>query len=418
MDNANIIKKIWPSWELENLIGKGAYGEVFKVSKKRYGIEENQAVKVVRIPSTEEEFKFIKNSYGLDDKETLEYLYPEVEKLKKEIEIMMSLSRMSQNIVQIHDFEIVELKEENCWYILFRMELLTSLDEYIKNTNLKIADILNLGISILSALKECEENSIIHRDVKFGNLFVNDRGVYKLGDFGVAKDIGKTRSLSHRGTDNYMAPEIYRGLNYGSNVDIYSLGIVMYRLLNNGRYPFISAMGEKVTARSVEEAFSKRYKGKSLPAPYQGEKALTDIILKMCAYSPNNRYISASDVLGDLIVYKESADLLVLSENLFITLSEGENKSSNKNNVGNTTFNGKYPTKFMDTDSEFTRFLDEEKTPILKNVDNRKSKRMSSLIKIILFVLVLFVGFNNIYLLFLISFISICVYGVKKNRKN
>ena len=65
------------------------------------------------------------------------------------------------------------------------------------------------------------------------NIFVSRFGDFKLGDFGIAREQAHTMSnMSKKGTYSYMAPEIYKGEKYDSSIDIYSLGIVLYKLMN------------------------------------------------------------------------------------------------------------------------------------------------------------------------------------------
>ena len=228
MTHREIITRVWPGWEIEKKIGEGSYGKVFKVSKESGGMVQESAVKVIRIPEDEEEFKLVQEKFSLTRQETEEYFQPEVERFKKEILIMKDLGE-ENNIVRILDFEIVKDTGGNYgWYILIRMELLESLDSLIKRRDFSIGDVLSLAEDILSALRACEEHNILHRDVKPDNLFCNKYGRYKLGDFGIARKLKESSlSLSHRGTDNYMAPEIYQGKSYSHNADIYSLGIVL-----------------------------------------------------------------------------------------------------------------------------------------------------------------------------------------------
>ena len=93
---------------------------------------------------------------------------------------------------------------------------------------------------IASALESCENARIIHRDVKPGNIFRNRDGLFKLGDFGIARQLDySTGAHSIVGTPNFEAPEVAFGRPYGHSADIYSLGLVLFVLLNNGQRPFI-----------------------------------------------------------------------------------------------------------------------------------------------------------------------------------
>lgn len=106
------------------------------------------------------------------------------------------------------------------------------------------------------------------------------------------------------GTPEYEAPEIMHMEKYGQAVDIYSLGIMLYWLLNNRRMPFIGA-DEQITPARRSEAMEKRYAGKEkLPKPKNGSKRLKEIVLKACEYDPANRYASAQEMYDELDALK------------------------------------------------------------------------------------------------------------------
>ena len=122
---------------------------------------------------------------------------------------------------------------------------------------------------------------------------------YKLGDFGVSKVMSHTTGATMTGTEGYMAPEVLHIEKYGKEVDIYSLGIVMYWLLNNRRMPFIGA-DEKVTLVNANQAAMRRYHGEKIPAPKNGSDELKKIVLKACEYKPKDRYLTAQEMYDAL----------------------------------------------------------------------------------------------------------------------
>ena len=303
MEYRDIIQRVWSDWSIGEKLGEGSFGQVYFVQKERLGVIQKAAVKVVRIPTGDSEVEEIKAAYGLSEEQLKEFFYPEVIRYKEEIQLMQTLGE-NANIVQVQDFEIIEDPSGRLgWYILIRMELLESLDAFIKREKLYVGDVMNMAMDILEGIQECENHNIIHRDIKTANLFRSKKGIYKLGDFGIARDTSaSSRSLSHKGTDNYMAPEVYQGKRYSHNVDLYALGIVIYKLLNKNRLPFLGE--ERLTSRSIERAFQLRQQGEEIPRALECSEELHNIIKKMCAYNPEDRYQSAQEVLRDLNEYQ------------------------------------------------------------------------------------------------------------------
>ena len=97
-----------------------------------------------------------------------------------------------------------------------------------------------------------------------------------------------------------MAPEVYRGEKYGPTIDIYSLGIVLYRYLNNNRAPFLPQPPAAITYGDNSAALSRRLEGETIPAPVNADTELAAVVLKACAYNPKERYSSAAEMREDL----------------------------------------------------------------------------------------------------------------------
>jgi serine/threonine protein kinase len=232
-----------------------------------------------------------------------------------EIQIMEAL-RGAPNIVAIEDFSF---KRDGSTCSLFvRMELLTSLQKVLPGRNgqstlSSIQEIIKLGRDVCRALVYCEKIDIIHRDIKPANLFVDRFGDYKVGDFGASRRMDTVHiaeTMTGVGTISYMAPEIFRGRSYNNTVDIYSLGLVLYQLLNNGRMPFLPE-GDSYTTQDIDSANYRRLHGTPVPTlvgrSVGGEmidSRLDAVVRRACAMDPADRYQSA----------KEFYDALALTE--------------------------------------------------------------------------------------------------------
>lgn len=303
MDFENLRKyePIFGSWYIKRSIGAGNFGAVFEIKREDFGVEYNSALKVITIPKNDAEYSSIREDTA-DAEEAEEYIEQCVRDIVSEFELMAKLKGHS-NIVSYEDHQVIKHKDGFGWDILIRMELLTPFSAKVKQ-GLTRNDIINLGIDICKALELCQKYNIIHRDIKPENIFISNSGDYKLGDFGIARKIEKQSmflSMSRKGTYPYMAPEVYKGERYGTGVDIYSLGLVLYRLLNNNRVPFMPPYPKKMTSTDRERAVILRMSGNPIPPP-QNEPSgrLCEIILKACAYNPEDRYSSPMQMRKEL----------------------------------------------------------------------------------------------------------------------
>lgn len=296
------IKELWPEWEIEQEIGEGAFGNVYKIKRQDIGGTYYAALKVISFPHNKYELERMRERDMTND-QISEYYHRKAVSVSKEFAVMERLKGHT-NIVSYEDHKIISRKNCPGWDILIRMELLTSLPKYLKTHNMSESDVCKLGIDICNALMVCEKEKIVHRDVKPENIFVSDFGDYKLGDFSLVKHMEfSLNTSSPKGTYTYIAPEIYKGIEYDYSIDIYSLGLILYRLLNRGRGPFQPLPPDKVTVEDAETANYKRLNSISFPRPVDASPMLASIILKACAYQPEERYKNAADLQESLLKY-------------------------------------------------------------------------------------------------------------------
>ena len=326
----------WNGWTIEKKLGTGSFGTVYKITKDEFTHHYESALKVISIPQNESELSTIR-SEGMDDESVTEYFQSMVENITEELALMAKL-KGNTNIVS-YEYHLVEQKKDSFgWNVYAQMELLTPLNDYVQNHTLTIREVIQLGIDMCQALEVCQKYNIIHRDIKPENIFVSDLGKFKLGDFGIARQMEKASVvMSKKGTYTYMAPEIYKGLSYNSTVDIYSLGIVLYRFLNNNRTPFMPPYPQKIKYSDREKANVLRISGKAIPKPSNVEGRLAEIVLKACSYNPAERYESAVDMKEALqsISYTEKESQLIYPDGDDLP-NDATSTHSNKEEINET----------------------------------------------------------------------------------
>ena len=213
------------------------------------------------------------------------------------------------NIVPI--YEIAEVEEQH--FLTMKLIEGESLARRMSRNEFRIAPgeqtgeslhrmqvrIARLIITIAQAVHYAHEHEVLHRDIKPGNIIVDENGEPHLTDFGLAKLTDAVRPLSHsglvKGTPAYMAPEQARGEVVTQAADIYSLGVVLYELLV-GRPPFTAATPLE-TLRLItdqEPAHPTTIANGLIDAD------LATISLKCLEKNPAARYSSAKELAEDL----------------------------------------------------------------------------------------------------------------------
>lgn len=304
--NSDVVKyePFWGEWYIEELLGKDINSEVYKIYKSTNGKKEYATLKYISISQvaagnikmyTDEEIKAM-----YEDKMSI---------LVPAIKYFMNLQDC-ESIVRCKSFFKEQKAEENGYDIFIRMELLTPLKDYLKEKPLFKKDVVKLGFDIAEAIRSCNEKNLMHREISFDNIFVDEKGRFKLGDFirsWAWLEMGKAKPTEWYW---YEAPEVLKRGRYGANIDIYSLGILMYMLLNNKRIPFLNPEGS-ITSGDMDMALWLRASGtESMKPPKYADDKLSDIILRACCYDREIRYADANEFISDLTEYaKDATDL-------------------------------------------------------------------------------------------------------------
>ena len=273
---------LWENWRYTGeLLGEGGMSSVFEICSDAFGTKEFSALKIITVKDMAGgKVNIPKNALN-------------------EINILRSLSDC-RNIVHYSDSTIREIHDDTgavCGAdIMVRMEKLKVLSE---GSRLTEKEIIKLATDMCHALISASKKGIIHRDIKPQNIFVDNEGTFKLGDFGVAKIVSDASMHFTKdiGTLAYAAPEICSERAdsfYDASTDIYSLGLVLYTFLNDGYLPFV----DPVT--SMREAIMKRIRGGVFSSPKNGSKNIQRIVMRACEFDAKRRYRTAQEMLEDL----------------------------------------------------------------------------------------------------------------------
>lgn len=285
---------VWPGWEVVRKLGVGSFGGVYEIQRTLPdGQVEKGALKKLTLPRNPDEIEELRSNQ-FDEASITAHFTNQLKNLVGEYGMMKRLSGCP-NIVHSLDLRYVQHEDGIGWDLYIRMELLTPLKKVLP-TEYSEQTVIAIGKDLCAALTACEKEHIIHRDIKPENILVSEDGVFKLGDFGVAKIAMGNGTGTVTGTTGYMAPEISKHEAYGPTVDIYSLGMVLYWMMNERTLPFLPMPPQIPTAMQHQEASSRRFRGEALPAPKNGSEALKQVVLKACAYHPEDRYQTADEI--------------------------------------------------------------------------------------------------------------------------
>ncbi len=314
-------------YQLEKRIGRGGMGSVWLASRVDQEYQKKVAVKMVK--------------RGMDSAEILR-------RFRMERQVLARLDHL--NIARLIDGGSTA---EGSPYLVMEYVEGTPIDQYCETHQSTISERLNLFRSVCAAVQYAHSNLVVHRDIKAGNILVTADGTPKLLDFGIAKLIeseftpaaaAETKPELRPMTLEYASPEQVRGEPITTASDVYSLGVLLYRLLT-GRFPFSGA--DTRSRMAMQQAICDKEPPRpssvvlsdgdsSIPQPTQKieiareetrDKArrrlkrklsgdLDVIILKALRKDPARRYVSAEQFSEDIRRYLEGKPVKARGDSL------------------------------------------------------------------------------------------------------
>ena len=212
------------------------------------------------------------------------------------------------NIVQVYDVS----STDNADFIVMELIDGITLKQYMeKKGTLNWKETLHFSMQIAKALEHAHGRSLVHRDIKPHNIMVLKNGSVKVTDFGIARVMSKSNTLTKEalGSVHYISPEQAKGGWVDNRSDLYSLGVVMYEMMT-GRPPYD---GESPVAIAIQHISG----GAAMPSSLNPNipNGLEQIIMRSMALDTNDRYPSATDLLKDMEEFRKDPTVLFLFPN-------------------------------------------------------------------------------------------------------
>ena len=207
------------------------------------------------------------------------------------------------NIVSVYD--VASTGDAN--YIVMELIDGITLKQYMEKKGiLNWKETLHFAIQIGKALEHAHSRGIVHRDIKPHNVMVLKNGSVKVTDFGIARVMSKSNTLTKEalGSVHYISPEQAKGGRVDSRSDIYSLGVVMYEMIT-GRPPYD---GESPVAVAIQHINGGARMPSVLNPNIPG--GLEQILMKAMAHDPGNRYDNATAMLYDMDEFRKNPTML------------------------------------------------------------------------------------------------------------
>lgn len=285
-------------WRLTGLLAEGGMGSVYVAQREDGEFQQKAALKVIR-----------------------GYLFQAPKLLRQQILARFQVER--QILASVRHPHIADILDggataDGLPYLVMEYIDGRPIDRYASEQRLPLRQRLRLFMALLDAMSAVHANLIVHRDLKPSNVLVTEDGTVKLLDFGIAKvlesggELPSTATMTGASamTPDFASPEQIRGDPVTVRSDVYSLGLLLYRLLCDGPAYRVSGLSPAEAERRVTQEDPPPPSRKLSAADASGVVTAAEvrgdvdaIVMKALRKEPEERYASTADMAGDIRRY-------------------------------------------------------------------------------------------------------------------
>lgn len=268
------------------------------LAKDKYS-EDRYVFKNISIPASQTQVEGLKYSGAIKSDEDAQTYYAQVvATYKQELEALKQAS-LNGNVAAYTSWH-VQAKKDGVGYDLHLLApYRKSLASYLEETPMTQARVTSLAIDLTNSLLTLRSAGAVHCNLKPENIYVDQEGKFCIGDIGViALSQLRYAAIPDRYLGKYTAPELFDVMQSpGTTIDVYSLGLLLYSIYNGGHDPFED---EQTSSKAANDM---RLAGKALPSPIFADYEMAEIVLKACAFLPEERYQSPEELKQELEAY-------------------------------------------------------------------------------------------------------------------
>lgn len=248
---------------------------------------EKYIVKIISLPASQTQLDALLLTKAFDSEEAAgEYYKSRASEMVAEIDVLQALAR-TEGFLSCKGYQVIPMDNGVGYEIYLLTEYKRSLERHLEKKPFTHLDAVNLGLDICAALTACRRNGYIFANLKPSNIYISEKGEFKIGDLGLISMSGlKYATLPEHYIGPYTAPEskdAFSSLN--DTLDVFSIGAILYAVYNGNIAP--------------------DFDEDTLPAPQYADEEICQIILKACSKDPSERWSDPAQMGQALVSYMQ-----------------------------------------------------------------------------------------------------------------